>query len=81
MAYDLYLNGVLMPVTPGKIQTKLKGNNKTIELINEGEVNVIKPSGLTEFSFELLFPFKDIHLQIIRADIGRQSIILIFYRG
>ncbi len=56
MAYDLYLNGVLMPVTPGKIQTKLKGNNKTIELINEGEVNVIKPSGLTEFSFELLFP-------------------------
>ena len=56
MAYDLYLNGVLMPVTPGKIQTKLKGNNKTIELINEGEINVIKPSGLTEFSFELLFP-------------------------
>ncbi len=56
MAYDLYLNGVLMPVTPGKIQTKIKGNNKTIELINEGEVNVIKPSGLTEFSFELLFP-------------------------
>lgn len=56
MAYDMYLNGELMPVTPGKVQSKIKGNNKTVELINEGEVNVIKPSGLTEISFELLLP-------------------------
>ena len=31
-------------------------NNKTITLINEGEVNVIKPTGLQEISFDLLLP-------------------------
>lgn len=54
--YDLYLNGVLMPVTPSKVQIKTKSNNKTINLINDGEVSIIKPSGLTEVSFDLLLP-------------------------
>lgn len=56
MSYDLYLDGVLYPVTPGKVQIKLGNQNKTINLINEGEVNVIKTPGLQEISFELLLP-------------------------
>lgn len=56
MAYDLYMKGVLMPVAPAKVQLKYKSQNKTVNLINEGEVNIIKPSGLEEVAFDLLLP-------------------------
>lgn len=54
--YYVYFDKVLFPIAPSKIQTKIKGNNKTISLINEGEVNQIKTAKLTEFTFELLLP-------------------------
>lgn len=54
--YDLFMNGVLYPIAPSKIQIKIGNNNKTITLINEGEVNVIKPTGLQDISFDLLLP-------------------------
>lgn len=56
MAYTFYLDGVQLPVTPSKLETKIKGKNKAITLINEGEVNVLKLPGLTEISFEALIP-------------------------
>lgn len=56
MSYDLFMNGVLYPVAPSKVQIKMGNNNKTITLINEGEVNVIKPTGLQDISFDLLLP-------------------------
>ena len=54
--YYLYLNNELMPITPEKVQIKAKGNNKTISLINEGEVNQIKTSKLKEVTFDVLLP-------------------------
>lgn len=56
MAYDLYFNEILLPVTPEKMTLNIKNQNKTINLINEGEVNLLKTPGLTEISFELLLP-------------------------
>lgn len=56
MAYDLYFDSVCFPVTPSKIDTKFGNKNKVIELINEGDVNVVKGAGLTSFSFTLLLP-------------------------
>jgi LysM repeat protein len=56
MAYDLYMDGVRYPVTPSKVQIKIGNNNKTINLINEGEVNITKSAGLMEISFDLLLP-------------------------
>ena len=56
MAYTFYLDGVQLPVTPSKLETKIKNNNKTINLINEGDVNVLKLPGLTELSFEVMIP-------------------------
>lgn len=54
--YNLILGDVLFPVSPSKIRTKINGRNKTIELINEGEVNILKTAGLTDFEFEVLLP-------------------------
>lgn len=56
MAYETYLGNVLLPVTPSKIQTKIKNQNKTINLINDGEINILKSAGLTEISFDALLP-------------------------
>lgn len=56
MAYKLYMNGVLYPITPSKITMKLGNKNKTMNLINEGEVNLLKSVGLTSLEFDLLLP-------------------------
>ncbi len=54
--YDVYLDGVLFPVPPGKLTVKINNGNKTCTLMNEGEINMLKMPGLTEIEFELLLP-------------------------
>lgn len=54
--YDLYINKVIFPVTPSKVDIKVTGNNKTVTLMNDGEINVLKNPGLSEISFDLLLP-------------------------
>ena len=56
MAYYMYLDGVLLPVTPSKIDMKIKGQNKTMTLINEAQINILKTPGLTDISFKAMFP-------------------------
>ncbi|HEX2927697.1 MAG TPA: LysM domain-containing protein [Ruminiclostridium sp.] len=56
IAYRLSLGGVQMPIAPSKVETKIKNQNKTMNLIDGNEVNIIKPPGLTEYSFELMIP-------------------------
>jgi len=56
MAYTVYLGEVMLPVPPAKLQLKIKNQNKTITLIDEGEVNILKRAGLTEISFKVLLP-------------------------
>ena len=55
--YKFYFNKDILPVTPGSITTTYKNQNKTITLINEGEVNIPKSPGLTEFSFKFMLPW------------------------
>ena len=57
--FRFYLANMLLPITPSKLSLKVKNMNKTVTLINEGEVNIIKIKGLREFSFEFLLPFTD----------------------
>lgn len=56
MAYYVYLDKVLLPVTPGKIETKINNKNTTMDLINLGEVNILKDAGLTDVTFDALIP-------------------------
>jgi LysM repeat protein len=56
MAYEFYIDGVQLPIAPSKMQTKISNQNKTITLINEGEVNILKKPGLTEINFEVMIP-------------------------
>lgn len=54
--YKFYMDKILMPITPSKVETSIKNQNKTIILINEGEINILKKAGLTEISFDVLLP-------------------------
>ena len=55
MSYICYLGGMEIP-TPAKLTVKVKGKNKTLVLLNEGEVNFLRSPGLTEITVPLVFP-------------------------
>lgn len=54
--YSFYLDKILLPIAPAKLTLQVKNFNKTLELINLGEINILKKAGLTDISFECLFP-------------------------
>lgn len=56
MSYNFYIDGVLLPIAPSKVQTKISNKNKTITLIDEGEINLLKKAGLTDIEFDAIFP-------------------------
>lgn len=56
MSYYFFMNKIQLPVPPAKLDIKIKNKNKTITLINEGEVNIIKTVGLSDINFKCLLP-------------------------
>lgn len=54
--YYFYMGSVLLPIAPEKLTLKIKNQNKTMTLINEGEVNFLKEAGLTDVEFDALIP-------------------------
>lgn len=61
--YKFYLKNddvqVLLPVTPSQLITKKGNNNRTINILNMGEINLIHNGVLDEISFSLLLPGQD----------------------
>ena len=55
MSYACYLAGMQMP-TPAKLTVKVKNKNKTLILLNEGEINFLRTPGLTEIVVPFTFP-------------------------
>ena len=56
MAYLIYVENVLMPVTPSKITRKVPGKNEEIELLGGKTVLNLQEPGLTEWSMDFLLP-------------------------
>lgn len=54
--YYFYMGSVLLPIAPEKFTWKVNGANKTMTLINEGEVNFLRDAKLTDFEFDALIP-------------------------
>jgi len=55
MSYHCYLAGVEFP-TPSKLTVKIKNKNKTLVLLNEGEINFLRTPGLTEITVPFVLP-------------------------
>ena len=56
MAYKFYIDTVLLPIAPEKLQIKVNNQNKKITLINEGEINILKSPSLSDVEFDILLP-------------------------
>lgn len=56
MAYEVYINDMLLPIPPQKIPIKYPGQNETVTLINGDEINMIRPPGLAEISLDAVIP-------------------------
>ncbi len=54
--YSLYLDKILLPITPEKVSIGFSSKNKTLDLINDGEINILKAPGLINIEFECLLP-------------------------
>lgn len=60
--YNFYFDdGELMvfPITPSELTISSGSRNETIDLINEGEINILKSPSLIEVSFEARFPMRE----------------------
>lgn len=54
--YHFYLKKCLLPVPPSQLTMKINSENKTITLIDQGEINILKQAGLTDIEFECMIP-------------------------
>lgn len=57
--YIFKIGNITLPIAPSKIEQKNESDNKTISLINTGEINILRPVRLKEFSFDALFPHQN----------------------
>ena len=57
MGYEFYLDKMLLPITPSKLEIKIKNKNKTYDLINEGELLKTNKKPI-QFIVTRLFPNK-----------------------
>lgn len=53
---DEYDSLFTLPLAPEEFNTKVGNKNQTVDLIELGEVNLIKAIGLRDFSFKVLLP-------------------------
>ncbi len=56
---------ITLPIPPESFNTDVGGKNETVEIVNIGEVNILKDIALRDFSFKILLP-KDNALSIIK---------------
>ena len=60
--YDFYIkdgdNVLTFPITPGELTIKVGSNNKTVTLIDEGDINILKSPSLIEVEFTARFPMR-----------------------
>lgn len=56
MSYEFKLGKIILPVPPSNFQYSIKGNNKKLTSINDGEFLIPKNAKLSEISFEFMLP-------------------------
>ena len=54
--YKFYMDSLLLPIAPSKVTIKVNNTNKTMELINGGEINFLRTPGLSLLSLQFSIP-------------------------
>lgn len=47
-----------LPITPSEVKYKVGSNNKVINLVNDGEINILKSPSLADIEFDARFPMR-----------------------
>lgn len=77
--YMVFLKYCLLPVTPSKITTKINNANKTITLIDEGQVNLLKKAELTDVEFECMIPQTNYPFALYKSGFLGASFFLAYF--
>ena len=54
--YYVFLDAIFLPVAPEKIEITVPNLNKTITMVDQGEINILRGKGLKEIKFDMLVP-------------------------
>lgn len=54
--YYVFLDVIPLPVSPEKIEISVPNLNKTVTMVDQGEINIIRGKGLKEIKFDMLVP-------------------------
>lgn len=54
--YFVFLDAIFLPVAPEKIEISVPTMNKTITMVDQGEINILRGKGLKEIKFDMLVP-------------------------
>jgi len=54
--YDFYLDKILLPIAPSELEVKIGNQNRTLSLINFGQINILRKAGLLDIKFTCLIP-------------------------
>lgn len=55
--YHYFIGELELPLAPEKYTLRLRQNNQLVQLADGTEMNLLRPAGLREISFELLLPY------------------------
>lgn len=54
--YFVFLDAIFLPVAPEKIEISVPNLNKTVTMVDQGEINILRGKGLKEITFDMLVP-------------------------
>lgn len=54
--YDFYIDKEILPIPPKDVEIATNNMNKTVDLVNGGQINILKDDGLKTVKFECLLP-------------------------
>lgn len=54
--YHFFIDDLELPYAPSELKVTIGSNNKTVELISGGEINILKNPKLTEVEFDIELP-------------------------
>lgn len=78
--YNFFIDGIELPVTPSTLTLKIKNKNRTLDLINLGEINILKDPGLTDISFDVLLPSVKYPFAVFNEGFKGSSYYLEFFK-
>lgn len=81
MAFDFYLKDCLLPIAPSKLEIKINNANNSVNLINDGEINILKRAGLTDIDFDCILPQMNYPFAVYKSGFQPAEVFLNYFES